>query len=264
MSIDSISDVIVLLANKTLAHNYQCTENSILDQERKTLCNDKIMGNTIALISLLFDACIQNLSGYFLNLDNKFPLAAYSCFRSYLETAALCAWLSDPKINATERLARQLTLRIHEQKYFIKPFEKEEDYESLKKQKTEKINNLCMEGKNYGLEPKVDKNNNIIGVNNAMPKISDLIENNFGLKHYYSFLSNIVHGHHSEMITSGGSVGKKVNIDRIELVVISREPNHVLVDNLEVYIKNSFVILLDRMWELFGWMPTEINFTELE
>ena len=138
MTIDSVSDIVVLFANKTLAHNNQYAENSLLDQERRSLCNDKAIGNTIALISLLFDACIQHLSGYFLNLDNVYPLAAYSCFRSYLETAALCAWLSDPKINATERLARQLTLRIHEQKYYIKPFVNEADYESLKNQNRER------------------------------------------------------------------------------------------------------------------------------
>jgi len=164
MSKDSISDMIVLFANKTLAHNYRCAENSIIDQERKTLCDDKAISNTIALISLLFDACIQHLSGYLLNLENIFPLAAYSCFRSYLETAALCAWLSEPRINATQRLARQLTLRIHEQKYFIKPFVKEADYESLNKQKIEKITALGMEGKEFGLEIKLDKNKNIIGI----------------------------------------------------------------------------------------------------
>ncbi|HBH11592.1 MAG TPA: hypothetical protein DDX29_00485, partial [Clostridiales bacterium] len=111
---------------------------------------------------------------------------------------------------------------------------------------------------------KLDKNKNIIGVNKAMPKISDLIENCFGLKHYYSFLSNIVHGHHTEMITSGGSIGKKINIDSMELVPISREVKSELVENLEVCIKNSFRIVLDSIWELFGWMPNEFTFTELE
>ena len=264
MSIDSISDMIALFVNKTLAHNYRCAENSILDQERKTLCDDKAISNTIALISLLFDACSQHLSGYLLNIDNIFPLAAYSCFRSYLETAALCAWLSDPKITATERLARQLTLRIHEQKYFIKPFVKEADYETLKKLKIENITELGIEGKKFGLEPKLDKNRNIIGVNEVMPKISDLIDDYFGLKHYYAFLSNIVHGHHTEMITSGGSLRKKIKIDSMELVPISREVNNELVENLEICIKNSFGTVLDSIWELFGWLPNEIDFEKLE
>ena len=264
MSIDSISEMIALLANKTLAHNYRWAENSIIDQERKTLCDDKAIGNSIALISLFFDACIQHLSGYLLNLKNIFPVAAYSCFRSYLETAALCAWLSDPKIKAAERLARQLTLRIHEQKYFVKPFMKEADYEMLKKQNIEKITALSEEGREFGLEPKLDKKINIIGVNGAMPKISDLIDDYFELKHYYSFLSNIVHGHHTEMITAGGSVGKMVNNDSMELVPISREVKSDLVENLEVCIKNSFGIVLDSIWELFGWLPNELNFAELE
>ncbi|HAW09296.1 MAG TPA: hypothetical protein DCW42_09090 [Bacteroidetes bacterium] len=127
------------------------------------------------------------------------------------------------------------------------------------KQMIEKITDLGREGKEFGLELIVNKNQNIIGINEAMPKISELIENYFGLKHYYSFLSNIVHGHHTEMITSGGSIGKKVNIDNMELVPITREVNNELVENLDICITNSFGFVLDSIWELFGWLPTELN-----
>ena len=263
MTIDSASDVVVLLANKTLAHNYRCTENSILAEERKTFANEEQLNNTITLISILFDACIQHLSGYFINLDNIYPLAAYSCFRSYLETSALCAWLSDPKINAKERLARQLTYQIHGQKYFIKPFEKEADSELLKKQKVEKIKDLVKEGNNFGLKEVLDKNGFIIGILEPMPNISNLIESCFDLKPMYSFLSNVVHGHHTEMITSGGRIGKKVVVDGMERVPISREVKQELVENLEVCLKNSYGLVLDSIWELFGWEATELNFVEL-
>lgn len=253
MTIESVSDWVVLLAKKTTEHNYQFTNESKLEKERKTINCDSHVNNTIAIISILFDACSQQLSGYFINLDKIFPLAAFSCFRSYLETASLCAWLSDPSIDALERLARQLTYRTHEQIFILKTLEKELDYETLRKQKIDRLNDFAKEAMEYGILPVHDKKNNIIGIGKVIPNISELINKYFDLKPIYSYLSNIIHGHQAEMTTAGGKIGEKVIIDGMERVSISREPNPELIKRLEICLKISFPIVIENMWKLFGW-----------
>lgn len=253
MTNESISDWVFNLINKTVEKNYQFTEESIFAREREAINCDSRINNTIALISLLFDACRQQLLGYLINLDNNFPLAAFSCYRTYLETAALCAWLSDPSIDARERLARQLTYRANEQIYLIKPFEKDADFEALRKTMVDRLNDFAKEAREYGISPVVDGKNNIKGIGKLIPTISTLIDEYFELKSLYSFLSNIIHGHQSEMTTAGGKVGEKVVIDGMVRVKINRKTNPEFIIQLEICLLESLQIVLNNMWVLFGW-----------
>lgn len=261
MTNESVSDWVFNLINKTVEKNYQFTEESIFAREREAINCDSRINNTIALISLLFDACREQLSGYFINLDNNLPLAAFSCYRTYLETAALCAWLSDPSIDAIERHARQLTYRANEQIYLIQPFKKEADFEALRKTMVDRLQDFAKEAMEYRISPVLDTKNNIIGIGKVIPNFSALINKYFDLKPIYSYLSNIIHGHQAEMTTAGGKVGEEVIIDGMVRVKINTEPNPEFIKQLEISLRISFLIVCTNIWVLFGWEELIIEYS---
>ncbi|QRN82853.1 hypothetical protein JR338_10585 [Chloroflexota bacterium] len=240
---DELVSEITRINNHTIGFNYKFTEQSVLAKEITILNNVNQVNNSIALISILYDATIQYFSGYALNIMNGFPLSAFSCIRSFLETAAICSWLSDPNIMALERLARQITYRINVSKYYVKPFRSEVDYESLLEDSKTYSEGLFNELQVASF--KNDKYN--------MPQISTLIDDQLAQKPIYSYLSNIVHGHHSEIITSAGEVKSSINIQDMKRIPIERKVNPQFVNQIEICIKDSYIILIEKMWNLFGW-----------
>ena len=128
-------------------------------------------------------------------------VAPWVLARAVLESASVAAWLLDPKIDASTRVSRSMSLRLkhlrdeltYARSALVEHPEADEDFTKAIAAVELRINGLPMIAQKRGITPGHDKKGKLIGFPDAVPGFTDLADA-LGEGDTYRLLSGLAHG----------------------------------------------------------------------
>jgi hypothetical protein len=127
--------------------------------------------------------------------------APWTTARPILSNAARASWLADPKIEAEERIARGLSIRlsnVRSQTSTIPAFEqvgaRDPRPKELREDLVRRVGALEEEARDLGIEEKRSTSEKLLGFGNGLPSDTALAKEQFGDEGLYRRLSSAVHG----------------------------------------------------------------------
>ena len=212
-------------------------KGSTVAQELATSCRRESIATALSFGDLAVEFAGDHLSSYNKIISEPIEtLACFTCIRSMLETTAIAAWVLDPMISSSDRIARVFSVRfdaINQQLKFgrciRRPAQEIQDLET-------RLNAVEADALTLGYPPFRNARNAIYAIGVVRPNATEMIRDVLGNEWLYRLLSAVAHGHNwaiaqlgfqdatpqnGAMCFSGISVtpiAKKVNVDGIVLL----------------------------------------------
>jgi hypothetical protein len=199
-------------------------------------------------------------------------VAHWTCLRGLLEAASIASWQLDTTIDALERVSRSLALRFSTLTQQRKMAEAEGDPSSVQKidSRIDALETICAQ---MGLAPIRNKKCKRDGLGQRMPKISDLVESQYGTcLNAYRVLSSLAHcdplviarlGFADVAADRAGHVRKQrtVSVDdlihvRANAVMLYARPRWMLTTQYGFDIGRT-IQALERAFTDLGWADTD-------
>jgi len=193
---ESLSDLHTRISALADTNDHACTQNSIAASELATFKRPESITTAHSIADQLIEYSAEHLSAFVKTITEPIEtLACWTCIRSMLESCAISAWLSDPAINAEQRVGRAFAMRyegLSQQLKFGRCIgQPPAELERIKKHIIE-VENIAI---GLGYPRLQNKKGFRDGIGERMPLATDLIGSELDEESMYRLLSAVAHGH---------------------------------------------------------------------
>ena len=238
---------------------------SIADKEILSATNKQILLTAYDQGGVLIEVVADESMAFAKTLTNPVQtIAPWIIARSTIESAALGCWLLDASIDHTSRIARSYALRyeglLQQEKYA-----RSENQKQIADSVTDRINKTEAQAIALGYPPIQNKKGRCIGIGQAMPSMTDIVNDVLHMQGIYRLLSATVHAHFwalknlsfdlmpAAQIPPGTDTQSGV---KVHLMQKALQPIPVL--SVTTTIISCFVRLVWAKFLLFGWDTAEL------
>lgn len=211
----------------------------------------------LSTAQFLIDYSSEQLSLFVKSLHEPIEsLAAWTCVRSMLESCALAAWMVDPDIDHTERVARQFAHRYQGLEQQIK-FGRAASLDAAELDAIEKrIDDVESSAMKLSYPEITNSQNKRIGIGRRMPGATQIINLMLNEEKTYRLLSAVAHGHMWALI----NLGYRPTDDQSEIAGVGFQimKKTVLVHGMAYIGLSATKAIVRPIWYLWRYMGWEV------
>ena len=235
-------------------------EGSTAAHEISQSLQPQLIVTALSIAQFLIDYSGEHLSAFVKSLNEPIePLAAWTCVRSMLESCALAAWMVDPDIDHTERVARQFAHRYQGLEQQLK-FGRATSLGAKELDAIEKrIDDVESTALQLGYPKITNSKNKRIGIGRQMPGATQIIGLMLNEEEMYRLLSAVAHGHSWAYIQLGykpvASTGDQSEIAGVDVQIMEKT---VLVPGMAYLGLGATKAIARPIWYFWRYMGWEI------
>ena len=233
-------------------------DNSIASQELVNFAPVKRVDGVYFNGKMSMESAADHLMSFAdLLIEPVKTVAPWTCVRASLEASALACWLLDPSVDVKTRVGRNYAYRYNGFKEQLK-FSREVKNQSEIDRALLRMDSAKSEAVSLGYLLVNDKNGKIIGIDQKMPFIIDLIEMTLNRKSDYRLLSAVAHGHIWATHQVGFSQVEIENSEGNKIKALKKSGSPFYICYFGMVSFTSFSRVLYYLWKLFGWDLQEL------
>lgn len=240
------------------------TISSRASQEARECPEPSVIRTAISQGRLLLEATADQMMAFWRTTQEPSQaIAPWTCVRSELESAALCAWLLDPGIDMKTRAGRSLAFRYEGIRQEQKLASCHGNYPTSSELE-QRIAHLESLASRLGFGKVRNCHGKRIGVAMQMPSATEAVRDMLDAESFYRMLSGMAHAHswavHKLGVVACDSVpGGEVSACGAEWHALEKGLTFQSVVFLCVTAAESFIKSAWHMWLLSGWNCTVIR-----
>ncbi|HEU0015283.1 MAG TPA: hypothetical protein VFQ45_16465 [Longimicrobium sp.] len=230
--------------------------HSQADNETRTFSRPESVQTVCSQANLFIEVAADQLTAFTKTITEPFEtIAPWTCIRALLESAALAAWLLDPRPSVHERVGRSLALRyegLDQQLKFVRIAAPSDAPAILTR-----IDEVERDAIGMGFQVVTDRHGKRNGIGQRMPSATVVIRDTLDEEKMYRMLSAVAHGHfwaiHQLGFRRNTSRDKTLSSSGVHLSALEKEVNLPGMAYLTLLSAKAFGRAVWNQCQYYGW-----------